>query len=196
MTSAPRDVPDRHWTVEDYMQLDDDQRCEIIEGERYVTPAPTTAHQYFTTLFGAELAIYVRDHDLGQVYTAPFDVFLADDTVVQPDLTFVAADRVDEALDEQGAIEAPDLVVEVASPSTARRDRVEKRRLYGRHGVSWLLLVEPESRVVEVFHLDEASGRYVLEASFGDDETFEIGYFPDFELELDDVWPTDAETST
>lgn len=182
-----------HYTVEDYMNLDDDRRYELIEGELLLTPAPASIHQHFITLFGAELAIHVRDNALGRVYDAPFDVVLADDTVVQPDVTYVAADRVDEVLDEQGAFGAPDLVVEVLSPSTERRDRIAKRRIYADKGVDWLVFADPPSRVVEAFHLED-SGKYLLEATFDRDETFQIDLFPDFSVDLTEVWPADDDS--
>lgn len=187
------DVDGHHYTVEEYMQLDDDRRYELLHGELLVTPAPASIHQHFITQFGAEIAIHVRNHNLGRTFQAPFDVVLAEDTVVQPDLTFVAADRVDEILEERGAYGAPDLVVEVLSPSTERRDRIGKRRIYANQGVEWLVFADPPSRVVEAFHL-EASGKYLLEATFEPDETFAIDLFPDLAVDLADVWPPENES--
>jgi Uma2 family endonuclease len=187
MTSAPHLRTEHHWTVEEYMALDDDQRYELLKGDLLVTPAPTEPHQYFITQFGAEITVHVREHGLGRTYDAPFDVVLSDDTVLQPDLTFVAADRVDEALDHQGAIAAPDLVVEVMSPSTESRDRVLKRRIYADHGVTWLVFADPDSRVVELFRLDD-TGHYLLRESFAAEETFSCDLFPSLTIDLSDMW--------
>ncbi len=186
------ETTDGRATVEDYMNLDDDRRYELIEGELLLTPAPTSTHQHFITQFGAEIAIYVRNEGLGRTYDAPFDVILAEDTVVQPDLTFVASERVDEVIDEQGAKGAPDLVVEVLSPSTERRDRIAKRRIYAEKGVEWLIIVDPRPRVVEVFRLQQ-SGKYLLEAAFGEDDTFQIELFDALTIEMAELWPPDED---
>lgn len=174
------------WTVADYMALDDDERRELIEGEMRMTPAPDGFHQRASLELGRRLAAYIREHDLGECFFAPFDVVLGEDTVVQPDFLFVDADRFSELYDGHGVTGAPDLVVEVLSPGRERRDRVEKRKLYARAGVAWLLLVEPRERLVEIFRLEE--DRYVLDAAAGGDETLAIGAFDAFEIELADVW--------
>jgi len=148
----------------------------------------TSFHQHFITQFGAEITIRVRAHGLGRTFQAPFDVFLADDTVVQPDLTFVAAERVDEVLDEQGLHGAPDLVVEVLSPSTSWRDRHAKRDIYAQTGVDWLLLADPASRLLEIFQLQD-SGKYLLESTFDEAQTLEVEIFPECAVALGDMWP-------
>jgi len=118
--------PDRHWTVADYMAMDDDNRYEIIDGELYMVPAPSDAHQRIATRLGTFIDMHVMEHDLGECRDAPFDVVFDEDTVVQPDFVFVSRDRISEVFDEQGARAAPDLVVEILSPPSARRDRIEK----------------------------------------------------------------------
>ncbi|MFB6264824.1 MAG: Uma2 family endonuclease [Bradymonadaceae bacterium] len=187
--------PSQHWTVEDYLQIDDDRRYELLRGTLVETPTPPTVHQHFLTQFGAEAALHVRENGLGRVFDAPFDVFLADDTVVQPDLTFILESRADEILDEQGLRGAPDLVVEVLSPSTSWRDRHAKREIYADEGVEWLLFADPESRVVEVFHRQDESGKYLLETTFDPSDTFRIELFPEFAVELGEMWPPRSEGS-
>ncbi len=190
MATSP-EIEDRKYTVEDYMSLDDERRYELIEGELLLTPAPASIHQHFITLFGAEIALHVHRNHLGRTYDAPFDVVLSENTVVQPDLTFVAAERVDEVIDEQGAVGAPDLVVEVFSPSTERRDRIKKRQIYADKGVEWLIFADPRPRIIEVFRLQSDSGKYLLEATFDPDDTFHIELFEELHIELEEMWPTD-----
>lgn len=83
-----------HWTYVDYLQLPDDgTRCEILEGERVMTPAPFTPHQRVSENLGFHLAAFVRQTKAGIIFRAPCDVILAEDCVVQPDLLFVPAAR-------------------------------------------------------------------------------------------------------
>lgn len=186
-TQPVEPTPDRHWTVEEYMALEDDQHRELIEGDLRMTPAPDTFHQRSTLELGRQLANHIRDNALGECFFAPFDVVLGEATVVQPDFLYVAAERFADLYDGHGLTGAPDLVMEVVSPGTERRDRVDKRRLYAAAGVRWLLLVEPRQQVVEVFHRDE-EGRYVLEDAAGGDETLTLGLFEGLTIDLDDVW--------
>lgn len=190
MTLAPREGDDdgRHWTVEDYRALDDDQRYEVLRGKLIMVPAPGTPHQRIITRLGTLLDSHITAEGLGECFHAPFDVYLSEDTVVQPDFTFVAVDRVEEVLKPHGVVGAPDLVVEVLSPSTASRDRGEKRSVYAEAGVRWLLIIDPDNQTVEVFHLSE-DGRYEWMDTFADSESLEVGLFPELSIELEEVWP-------
>lgn len=179
---------DKHWTVADYLQFDDDQRYEIIEGNLWTPPAPTDDHQRIITRLGTFIDMHVLQEELGECRDAPFDVYLADDTVVQPDFTFVSKDRVEEVLGHRGAQGAPDMVIEVLSPSTASRDRLTKRPLYAKAGVRWLVLVDASERVVETFELSEV-GEYVVRDGAAGDDSLVIGCFPDLEIDLAKVWP-------
>lgn len=179
---------DRHWTVADYMELDDDQRYEIIEGKLWMTPAPNNAHQRIITRLGTFIDMHVMQNDLGECRDTPFDVFLADDTVVQPDFTFVAKERVAEVLTTRGAEGAPDLVIEVLSKSTARRDRLTKRALYSSSGIRWFVIVDPTEQVIETFELND-SGEYVFRGGAGPDDEWETPFFAGLTIEMSMVWP-------
>jgi Uma2 family endonuclease len=183
----------RHWTVADYMATDDDEHRELIEGDLRATPTPDACHQRTNLDLGRELASFIRSNDLGEYFVAPFDVVLAEDTVVQPDFLFVAAERFEDLYDGHGLTGAPDLIAEVVSPGAERRDRVDRRRLYAEAGVEWLILLEPREQVVEVFHLD-ADGHYVLDAAAGGDETLALTPFDDLEIPLEDIWFEEPET--
>lgn len=181
---------EKHWTVADYMQMDDDQRYEIIEGKLWMTPAPNNAHQRIITRLGTFLDMHVIQNDLGECRDTPFDVFLADDTVVQPDFTFVAKARVDEVLTQKGAEAAPDLVIEVLYSSTAKRDRLTKRALYARSGVEWFVLVDPVERVIETFQLND-DAEYVFRGGAGADDEWEPPFFEGLNIDLSLVWPAE-----
>jgi Uma2 family endonuclease len=143
-----------HWTYNDYAALPDDgHHYEIVNGVLYMAPSPNRWHQEAAF----EIASYLRTHvtlaRLGRVYIAPFDVELAPDDIVQPDVIVMLNAHRDRITDSH-IIGAPDLVVEVASPSTAGFDRREKQDSYARAGVPEFWVVNAEARTVEVLVLE------------------------------------------
>src|SRR5712691_7369916 len=169
-------------TYEDYCGLPDDGlRYEIIDGMLFAEPSPRRRHQKAVGNLFAILHAHVRAHDLGEVYVAPFDVILEPSTVVVPDLVFVAKDRLP-IVAERGVEGAPDLLVEVLSSGTARRDRVRKLNAYARHSVRHYWLVEPEAKTVEAFELVE--GAYRLVAAVAGDDELRPGAFPGLAISL------------
>src|SRR2546425_10590004 len=154
-------------TYEDYCGLPDDGlRYEIVDGMLFAEPSPRRAHQRAVGNLFAILHAYVRASDLGEVYVAPFDVILDPRTVVVPDLVFAARDRLDIVV-ERGVEGAPDLLVEVLSPGTARRDRVRQLNAYARHGGRHYWLVDPEAKTVEAFELVEGAYRLAVAGGGG-----------------------------
>ncbi|MEM6325538.1 MAG: Uma2 family endonuclease [Bacteroidota bacterium] len=142
---------------EDYALLPEDgRRHEVLDGEHAVSPAPRTFHQILVGEIYAEIRQYVRQTGVGQVYIAPFDVLLSDHDIVQPDVLFVSDARL-HIVDEVNCKGAPDLVVEVLSESTRRRDLVEKRHLYARSEVAEYWAVDPAVDTVQVFRPREDS---------------------------------------
>ena len=132
----------------DYAALPDDPRCELIHGRFYVSPSPIRIHQFVVGQIGRVL-YDIADATGGEAIVAPMDVHLADHTVAQPDVLYVSLER-HEIL--QTWIEgAPDLVVEVLSPSTARMDRLLKLNRYAEAGVAEYWLVDPAARTIEFF---------------------------------------------
>src|SRR5574341_1226275 len=122
-------------TYSDYAALPDDgRRYELHRGELSVPPSPGTRHQGAVIALGSRLYEHVRSRGLGRVFVAPTDCILSDVTVVQPDVLYVATDRVP-IISERGIEGAPTLVVEVISPSSSHIDRDRKLRLYAEHGV-------------------------------------------------------------
>jgi Uma2 family endonuclease len=173
-------------TYEDYCALPDDgRRHEILDGELYMTPSPSRSHQRFAINLAVVLHAYVRECNAGEVFIAPFDVILAKTTVVVPDLSFVSRERLGIVTD-RGVEGAPDLVVEILSPDSARRDRVDKAQLYARHGVSHYWLVDPDAKTFEAFELDE--GRYYLKANLTGDAIFTPSMFPGLTISLRSLW--------
>ena len=140
-------------TYSDYAALPDDgRRYELHHGELSVTPAPGTRHQEAIVNLIGLLLQYVKSRGLGKVFVAPTDCILSNVTVVQPDVFYIAADRLS-IISERGIEGAPTLVVEVLSPSTAHLDRGRKMTLYAEHGVPYYWIADPESRSVEAYML-------------------------------------------
>jgi len=138
-------------TYEDYVALPDDgNRYEVIEGELCLVPAPNRKHQRIAFNLVLLVGNFVKGHDLGEVYFAPFDVKLSDINVVQPDLLYVSNGRLG-IMNDAGAMGAPDLAVEVLSTSTRRRDEVTKLRLYENFGVDEYWIVDASRVAVRVY---------------------------------------------
>jgi Uma2 family endonuclease len=137
------------FTVDDYMTTPEGKRYQLLDGELILAPSPTTRHQ--RTLFRLAQALneFVVAHNLGEVFVAPFDVVLSNHDVAQPDLLFVSNQR-SGIITEANIQGAPDLVIEVLSPGTARYDQGYKRTLYSRFGVREYLLVDPDAEMLKV----------------------------------------------
>jgi Uma2 family endonuclease len=149
----------RRWTYDEFARLPDDgNRYEVIGGELYVTPAPTLTHQKAVTRLVAVLAPFVQANGLGELYVGPVDVLFAEGDYLAPDLVFVRADRT-AILKERGVEGAPDLVVEVLSPTTAGRDRTIKRERYAAFGVAEYWVVDAASRRIEIYRAAEDHSR-------------------------------------
>ena len=138
------------YTYEDYLKLNDDNQYEIIGGKLIMVPSPRSKHQIISLELAATLRDYARKNKLGRVITAPMDVLLSKTEKPQPDILFIAKERMG-IIAEMNIQGAPDLVVEILSPSTAINDRTDKSRLYYKHGVKEYWIVDPDIKCVEVF---------------------------------------------
>ena len=172
-------------TYEDYASLPGDERYELIDGELIPMPSPKEIHQRILLLLGASWLWFVRETRLGAVYAAPFDVILSPTNVVQPDLIFISSARA-HIITEDNILGAPDLVVEILSPSTAGYDRTTKRNLYARHAVREYWLIDPYAKTVTVLILG-ADG-YDTHAVFGEGDTLTSPTLPGFALNLSDLF--------
>ena len=142
------------WTYEDYATIPDDgKRYEVVNGVLFMSPAPDQKHQDTVGAIFVYLWNHINLGMLGRVYTAPFDVELASHTICQPDVMVILNANMSKISDKR-VIGAPDLVVEVASPSTARYDRREKLDAYARSGVTEYWIAEPTSRTIEILTIE------------------------------------------
>ena len=186
--STPMQIPKGKivLTYDDYFALPNDgKRYEILEGELTVTPAPSTKHQTASGNLFVLLSQYIKERDLGKLFHAPIDLILSSTSVLQPDLLFVSKAR--QSIITERAIEgAPDLVVEILSPTTSRTDRVTKAQIYARHSVPVYWIVDPEREAIEIYLL-EADG-YRLAATLLGKTPMAAPPFTELEIAARDVF--------
>ena len=172
-------------TYDDYAKTPEDERYELIYGVLILVSAPNIEHQSVQSNTDWHVQRFVRDRDLGRVFNAPTDVVLSEHDVVQPDLVFVSSER-EHIITDANIQGAPDLVVEILSPSTASRDWRDKLDLYARHGVAEYWLVDPVSEIVWVFRL--VDGTLVQVGMYGVGDTLTSPLLEGFSLELGEVF--------
>ena len=178
-------TPTFKFTYADYRNAPDDKRYELLDGDLVVVPAPKEVHQRVLINLTILLGQLVRHTGVGEIYAAPFDVVLTDTDVVQPDLLFVSNERAHIITDEnvQGA---PDLVIEILSPSTAERDKTFKRSLYAKHGVKEYWLVDTDAETVTVLVWD--AHHFVEIGVCGKGQTLSSPTLKGFTLNSDEIF--------
>lgn len=159
--AVPEKHPTRKYTYADYLELPDEPRIEILDGTLYnMTPAPSPRHQDVLGQLYRQFSDYL-DGKSYRVYMAPFDVrLLSDDkpddevyNVVQPDLSVICAP---DKIDDRGCNGSPDLIVEVLSPATAKKDKGEKLRLYRAAQVKEYWIVDALHETVDVYRFEQS----------------------------------------
>jgi Uma2 family endonuclease len=190
MSSAVR-KSSHSYTVTDYLSWQGDERYELIDGEAYLmAPAPVVEHQRITGNLYFGLRLCLKDIRRGnmdcacEVFDSPIDVLLAPDTVVQPDVVLVCDPA--KLANGKHVDGAPDLAVEVLSPSTGRMDRLLKRDLYERCGVQHYWLADPVTLTLEWYRLE--AGAYGKPAVFGRGDTVTLPICGSLTLQLDDIF--------
>ncbi len=184
---------DVQYSYSDFLTWDEG-RWELIGGEVWdMTPAPSMAHQQLSMILGSLLYHALKDRGC-EVFAAPFDVRLTDNekaedyeiyTVVQPDISIICDKS---KLDKRGCVGAPDVVVEILSPSTAAKDLKVKRELYQKHGVKEYWLAHPTDRIMMIYVLDD-DGKYNKAQIYDLKDTLRTGLFEGFEIKLSEVFP-------
>ena len=173
-------------TYDDYCATPDDERCELLNGDLMMVPAPNVKHQRILLRLAHQLGQFILDHELGELLPAPCDVVLSDTDVVQPDLLFVSRER-EHTITAENVRGAPDLVIEILSPSTADQDLGYKHELYGRHGVNEYWVLDPMAETVAIHR--QRDGVLELSDTPGRRDTLRTPLLKGLELQLDDVFP-------
>ncbi len=152
------------YTYEDYLNTPEGERYELLDGELILVASPNEGHQMVSIRLGSKMHVFVDTRELGWVFHAPFDIVFSDTEVVQPDLMFISKERenIRTTANVQGA---PDLVVEILSPSSLKRDWEYKRELYAKYGVKEYWIADPVHKMISVMLLRdgvlELAGTYV-----------------------------------
>jgi Uma2 family endonuclease len=179
MTTATR------FTYQDYLQLPEGRRYEIADGNLYMIPSSTPAHQMIASRLEFALHRHVVSADLGVVLRAPCDVLLSDADVVQPDILFISKSR-QAIIKDQHVAGAPDLVIDVLSPTTTERDSGVKLKLYERAGIPEYWLISPEARMIEVLGLSTDS--YTSVGLYGAHDVLSSPLLPDLRIPVRDIF--------
>jgi Uma2 family endonuclease len=179
----------RRWTFEELAAElpESNQPTELWDGELIMSPAPSFFHQEIVTRFYKFLDAWVAKERAGKVSLAPLDMILAPRRAVQPDVVFISNER--RAIIGDKLTGAADLVAEIISPESRRRDRFDKRDLYEQHGVKEYWLIDPEAQTVEVLHL--VRGEYQLVGRWHPGENAASKLLPGFKVPVGDLFKQD-----
>lgn len=176
---------EKKYTYSDYVKAPDDKRFQLIEGELIMVPAPNVVHQRILRKLGFALDEFTRKQNNGEIFVAPCDVVFDQYNVLQPDISLILNETEDIITDKniQGA---PDLVVEIISPSSAYQDLVQKKKLYAKFGVKEYWLVDPEGKSVEVYVLK--GNKFVLKQSLEKEDVLSSSLLPNLKIELASIF--------
>ena len=172
-------------TYQDYANLEGDERYELLDGELILVGSPNRDHQLVSVRLLTRIYSFVEENDLGWVLDAPFDVLFTDTDVVQPDILFISRER-EHILTPANVQGAPDLIVEILSPSSSTRDWRAKRELYATHGVREYWIIDPANRIVSVLLLQD--GVLEIDQTLTEDDTATSTVLDGFNVSLDSIF--------
>ncbi len=193
--SQPEHNLNHKYTYKDCLKWPEQERWELIDGIPFnMTPAPSTEHQRLVL----ELALILKSGLMPaacSVFVSPFDVRLpleaeedaATSNVVQPDVVVICDPS---KIDKKGCKGAPDLVIEITSPSTFRKDLTDKYSLYEKSGVKEYWIVYPDNKAITVYRLTD--GKFGLPQVYTSEDTIIMGLFAHLSIELSRVFPTQS----
>jgi len=180
------------FTYEDYLAWPDEERWQIIDGIAYdMSPAPTLDHQFILSELHLQIGTYLRDK-MCRIFTSPVDVIFPEENediknaknVVQPDIIIVCDHN--KIKNHKHCAGAPDLVIEILSPSTGKLDLKDKLKLYEREGVKEYWIVYPNDKIISVYKLED--NRYKFPDTYTAEDKIKVGLFPDLEIDLSPVF--------
>jgi Uma2 family endonuclease len=178
----------RKYTYEDYCQLPEKVRAEVLDGELLMSPSPFRKHQEISREIEFRLCQWVETHPLGKVYNAPFDVVLSQYDIVQPDLLYISNER-RSILTEANVQGAPDFVIEILSSGDKKRDTIKKKGIYEKYGVKEYWIVDPDTETISVFILEGEA--FQEKGIYKRGQVIESFLLPGFTLVLEDVFKSD-----
>jgi Uma2 family endonuclease len=182
---------EEYFTYADYLEWDTEERYELIDGVSYLmSPAPTPTHQGILAEVARVIGNFLHKKPC-KVFVAPFDVRLnaagADDTVVQPDVLVICDQK---KIDSRGCVGAPDLVIEITSPSTGIRDHTIKLEKYLNAGVRECWIIDPDSKTVQVYILQEDLSAKML--TYNAKDVVPVTVLKGLQIHLQEVFPEET----
>lgn len=187
---APKLDLDQKYSYADYLNWDENERWEILDGTPYLQAAPSRRHQEISTELVTQFHNYLKDKTC-KVYHAPFCVRLDIESnnknvksVVEPDITIVCDTS---KLDKKGCKGTPDMIIEILSPSNGKQDKLRKFNKYEKVGVKEYWIVDPFDNLVNVFTL-QSNNRYGRPDIYSEDEKIKVSIFQDLEIDLKPVF--------
>jgi Uma2 family endonuclease len=176
-------------TYDDFVLFPDDgKRHELIDGEHYVTPSPNLRHQRISGNLHLVIGAWLEEHPVGQLFYAPLDVVFSNFDVVEPDLLYMSNARAAQVVTPANVKGSPELVIEIASPGTRKRDETIKRRLYERFGVEEYWVVDPDVDVVRIYRRGDARFERAIELSRESGEVLTTPLMRGLELPLERIF--------
>lgn len=181
----------KKYTFDDYEKWPEDERWELIDGAPYMLAPPSRKHQEISGELFRQLANYLQGKAC-KVYPAPFAVRIPDGcekenkdikNVFEPDISIICDKS---KLDDKGCTGAPDLIIEIISPSSAKTDKVIKFLKYEQAGVKEYWIVEPDQKLLSVFKLE--NNRYGRPHMYTEEDTIEVTSFPDLKIDLSTIF--------
>lgn len=180
------DLKEDIWTYEDYLTLPNDgKKYQIIGGNLYMSPPPIVYHQTVSRNLEFILWEFVKKHSMGDIFFAPIGVVFDNTNVVEPDIIYISNEKMG-IKKEKAIFGAPDLIIEILSPSTLKVDVLLKKTLYQRFGVREYWMIDPKKKKVEVYFLEE--GQYILQGIFSQQDTVEVKTIQGLKVDLADVF--------
>jgi len=175
----------KKYTYEDYAKLPEGAPYQLIGGELIMTPAPTPYHQIVSRKIVSLLIQYVEKNNLGEILYSPIDVYFSEKDVFQPDIIFVSKQRLN-IIGETKIEGAPDLIIEILSPSTAYYDLGRKYEIYEKSGVKEYWIIHPERKSIEIYQNE--SGQFRLVQTAKETGTINSLFLKGFELNLEKIF--------
>lgn len=165
----------------------DNFQYELLNGELVQKSSPSVQHQRISMRLIAAILKHLDQNPIGEIFHAPLDIVLDDYNAPQPDIIFIRNENIG-IIDEQEQIVrgTPDILVEILSPGSIKRDRIEKKELYEQSGVSEFWIVDPNNQSIEVYQLQE--GRYQNFAFAAEEGTLKSAVLEGLEIEIHGVF--------
>ncbi len=182
---VPAPHPGLKLTYDDFLLFPDDgKRHELVDGEHYVTPSPNTRHQRISGRLYLMIGSWLETHPIGQLFYAPLDIVFTQFDVVEPDLLYMSDERASAILTDKHVTGAPEILIEIASRGTRKRDESIKKRLYERSGVEEYWVVDPEVDVVRVYTRAASGYGRARELSAESNDVLTTALLPGLEMRL------------